>query len=298
LQHEAVLKNAWIRTAKNRYRGLFEIHLSVIFLGATALFGKLIDQSPATIVLGRTFFASIALLVGWFFFRQSLRIRTIRDGLGIGLLGVILAGHWMAFFHSIQVSTVAIGLLTFATFPIFVTFLEPLMFKERIRRFDIIVSVVAAGGLFLLIPEFDLSNSMTLGVAWGMVTSVTCALLVVLCRKYVARYPAMTLTFYQNVVAALCVLPFAGHAVPNIGGNDLAQLLLLGVVFTAFTHTLYVQGLKNVKAQLASMITCLEPIYGITLAFFFLQEVLSWRELCGGAVVIAAVLLATTRIRK
>jgi drug/metabolite transporter (DMT)-like permease len=130
-----------------------------------------------------------------------------------------------------------------------------------------------------------------------MVASVTCALLIVLCRKYVARYPAMTLTLYQNAVAALCVLPFGGHTVRNIGGNDLAQLLLLGVVFTALAQTLYVQGLKTVKAQLASVITCLEPVYGIALAYFLLDEGLSWRECGGGVAVIAAVLCATRRTR-
>ena len=47
------------------------------------------------------------------------------------LSGVILAIHWLTFFHAIQVSTVAIGLIGFATFPIFVTFLEPIMYRQK-----------------------------------------------------------------------------------------------------------------------------------------------------------------------
>lgn len=38
--------------------------------------------------------------------------------------------HWVSFFKSIQVSTVAVGLLSFSTYPVFTTFLEPLFFKR------------------------------------------------------------------------------------------------------------------------------------------------------------------------
>jgi hypothetical protein len=40
----------------------------------------------------------------------------------LGLLGLILAVHWITFFHAIQVSSVAVGLLAFSTFPVFITF--------------------------------------------------------------------------------------------------------------------------------------------------------------------------------
>ena len=51
--------------------------------------------------------------------------------LGAGFWLLIL---WIAFFKSIQVSTVAIGLLTFASYPLFTTFLEPVFFKEKLSQ--------------------------------------------------------------------------------------------------------------------------------------------------------------------
>ncbi|MFR6714479.1 MAG: EamA family transporter [Dorea longicatena] len=48
------------------------------------------------------------------------------------LTGVVMAIHWSSFFQSIQTSSVAIGTITFSTFPLFLTFLEPLLFHEKI----------------------------------------------------------------------------------------------------------------------------------------------------------------------
>ena len=44
------------------------------------------------------------------------------------LSGAILGAHWIAFFKSIQVSTVAIGLLSYVSYPLFTSVIEPIFF--------------------------------------------------------------------------------------------------------------------------------------------------------------------------
>ena len=75
----------------------------------------------------------------------------------------------------------------------------------------------------------------------------------------------------------------------------MSQLVLLGVVFTALAHSLFIRGMVVVKAQLASVIACLEPVYGILIALAVLHEIPSFRELLGGAVIICAIVYATKR---
>lgn len=210
-------------------------------------------------------------------------------------MGVILAVHWVTLFHSIQISTVAIGLLTFSSFPIFVTFLEPIFFGERLRAFDILISLAVFLGLVLVIPEFDLSNNFTLGVLWGTFSGFTFAVLSILNRKFVANYSALTVTLYQAAVACLILLSFVGDSALSVTGRELGQLILLGVVFTALAHSLFIRGMRVVKAQLASVIACLEPVYGILIALAILHEVPSLREILGGAVIICAIVYATKR---
>ena len=86
--------------------------------GFAGLFGKWIDLPPSAIVLGRTVVAAVALGT-----ILALR-RQFRGRLDwrLGLNGALLAVHWVAFFQAIQTAGVAIGLLGFATFPVFVAY--------------------------------------------------------------------------------------------------------------------------------------------------------------------------------
>lgn len=282
----------------NRFKGLPAIHIAVLLFGVAGLFGKFLDVSPSLIVFGRTLFAAIALLILLPVLKIRIRLHNIRDLVGFILMGVILAVHWVTFFHSIQISTVAIGLLTFSSFPIFVTFLEPIFFKERIRPVDIGISIMVFLGLALVVPEFDLSNNLTLGAFWGIVSGFTFAVLSILNRKFVADYSALTIAFYQDTIACLVLLPFAGTAIFHVNSSELWQLVLLGVVFTALAHTLFIRGMVAVRAQLAAIITCLEPVYGIVFALVLLNEVPSIRELVGGVIIIGAIVYATGQATK
>lgn len=276
-----------------RTQGLLAIHLAVLLFGVAGLFGKLLHTSPSVIVFGRTFFAAIALALVLLALRVRIRLIKPSDLLGFALMGGVLAVHWVTFFHSIQISTVAIGLLTFSSFPIFVTFLEPVFFNERLRTLDVLISIVVFTGLVLIIPEFDLTNNLTLGVLWGTLSGLTFAILSVMNRKYVNRYPALSIALFQDAVACLLLLPFAGAQALTLNQTELGLLALLGVVFTALAHTLFIRGMLTIRAQLASVIACLEPVYGVLLALILLSEVPSTRELIGGCIIISAIVLAT-----
>jgi len=97
-------------------QSLLEIHAAVVLFGLAGLFGKWLTFSPFIIVLGRVFFASLALFLFFLFSRQSMRISPTKNYAVFILLGLILAVHLVAFFHSIQISTVAIGLLSYSVF--------------------------------------------------------------------------------------------------------------------------------------------------------------------------------------
>ena len=74
--------------------------------------------------------------------------------------------------------------------------------------------------------------------------------------------------------------------------RELALLLLLGLGCTAIAHTLFIEGMRTVSAQLASLIASLEPVWGILFALALLGEVPSRRTLFGGAVILGAVACA------
>jgi drug/metabolite transporter (DMT)-like permease len=103
------------------------------------------------------------------------------------------------------------------------------------------------------------------------------------------------ISLYQFVAAALILLPVVLPQKPVLDGRSLALLALLGVVFTGISHTLFISGLKQVRAQTASVIASLEPVYGILATVVLIGEVPSLRELAGGAIILSMALWVSRR---
>lgn len=276
---------------------LIHIHIAVFLFGLAGLFGKLIDLPPTIIVLGRVVFATIFLAIILFSRKQSIKLKQRKDYFHLAILGIILAIHWTTFFQAIQVSTVAIGLLSFSTFPVFTTFMEPYFFKEKLKLFNIIIALITFSGIALVIPEFKIENNITQGVLWGISSGFTFSILSILNRKYVRQYSSLVIAFYQDAIATIALLPFLFLVQPIFHTSDILLLVLLGVVFTALAHTLFIKGLTNVKAQTASIITSLEPVYGIVFATILIQEIPEAKVLLGGLIILGCSFYATIKQR-
>ena len=80
--------------------------------------------------------------------------------------------------------------------------------------------------------------------------------------------------------------------------KDILLLALLGVCFTAIAHTLFIKGLTNVKTQTASIIACLEPVYGVVTAIFFLGEIPGLRVVFGGILILGTGFYVTIQTKK
>ena len=107
----------------------------------------------------------------------------------------------------------------------------------------------------------------------------------------------VAIAFWQNLWAALVLLPLAlaTDGIPALDGRSVALLLVLGLLCTAFAHTLFIGALTRVTAHAASVIAALEPVYGIVLALLLLGEVPSLRTLVGAVLIVGAAIVATRR---
>lgn len=278
-----------------RTRNLAEIHLSVVLFGLTGLFGKFISLPAPHIVLGRVFFASVSMGLYFFFRKKDVRLARGADYAAMAAVGAVLALHWTAFYLSVKLSTVAIGVLTFAAYPIFVTFLEPFFFREKLRGADVLAAFVMFGGVLLVVPRTGAGPDMTSGMIWGMVGSVSYAVMSLLNRKFVSRYEGSVVAFYEQGTAALLMLPILLFDRPHASSLDWALLAVLGVVLTGVAHSLFISGMRSVRAQTAGVIASLESVYGIAAAALLIGEFPTLRELAGGAVILGTAFVSTLR---
>jgi len=282
----------------SRAKNLFKIHIAVLLFGLTGLFGKFLDIPAHHIVLGRVFFASVSMGLYFYLRRISVKLNSRKDYIVILMLGALLAFHWTAFYRSVQVSTVAIALLTFSAYPIFVTFFEPIIFKEKLKKTDILLAIVMFIGVMFIVPDFDLSNNLTIGTIWGMVGCLTFAVMALLNRQLASKYAGSVIAFYEQGIATIVLLPTLIISRPEMTLTDWWLVILLGVVFTGLAHSLFIGGMKVIRAQTAGIIASLESVYGIIFAAIILHEIPSARELIGGAIILGTAFLSTMKSSK
>jgi len=271
---------------------LVALHVAVALFGFAGLFGKWLTLSPVAIVLGRTAIAAAALGI--------LRLRAREHApfdVRLAANGIVLAVHWVSFFAAIQVSTVAVGLLGFASFPLFVLVLDTLLSGRRWSAREGITAGAVTLGLVILVPSFAWQDRTVQGLGWGVLSGFTFALLAVRGRLLVATHAAAAIALWQNAFAALLLVP-----VVVVGGGlaqlpdrrDAALLVVLGLVCTALAHTLFIDSMRRVTAHVASVVAALEPVYGILLAWLLLGERPGMRTLAGGVLIVGAALFASS----
>lgn len=284
---------------KTRNQGLLLVHLAVLLFGFPGVIGKLLPLTPVQLTWFRVFLASLGLLTVLIWQKEKFGLKKSGDLWMILTSGLLLGLHWTAFFHSVQVSTVAVGMLSYSTFPIFTIFLEPWLLQVKFRRFYLLLALACFLGVALMVPEFRFSNRIFLGVAWGILSGLSFSFLTIINRVLSARYSSLLVAFYQDSLAMVFLMPLFLSSLPSpsFGVKGISLLLFLGLICTAGAHTMFIRGLRFIEARLTSLVSSLEPVYGIVLGYFWLQEVPELRTIFGGLLILASVAIISWQSR-
>jgi drug/metabolite transporter (DMT)-like permease len=268
--------------------GLLSVHGAVLIFSFTALFSKFISLPALEITIYRSLFAFVALAIYIAYKKQSYKLVSPSDYLVVGVLGILLAAHWVSYFYAMQVSSVAVGVIALYTYPVITVFLEPFFHGERPHIVDIMSSIAVLFGIYLIVPDFSLDNSVTIGVISGVFSAFMMALRNIMQRRYFSAYAASHALFYQTFVVVLVLYFFSDTVVASIAESQWWLLLLLGVAFTALPHTLFANALLHLKAKTVSLIACVQVVYAAIFAAVILGEWLTWNVVAGGLIVLSA----------
>lgn len=275
------------------HEGLLAVHGAIVLMGVTALFSKWISLPALDITLWRSLFAAGALALFVLARGAPLGLAQRRDYAMAGLLGTLLALHWATYFHSMQVSSVAVGIIALHAFPVLTVFLEPLFHGEKPQGRDLAAGLLVLLGIYLLVPDFSFDNATLQGVLWGLLSALLYALRNVLQRRYFHATRASHSLLFQAVAVVIVLAPFAGAGGVAIAPGQWLQLLMLGVFFTALPHTLFAHSLRFLRAKTASLVACLQVVYATLFAAVLLGEVPGWATVLGGVLVVGASVFET-----
>lgn len=279
-------------------QSLIYLHIAVLLFGGTALFAKLIGLNALDITAYRAAIAGVAICVLLTLQKKPIKLHHAKDYVIAILLGVAVGIHWVTYFAGMQLAGITVGMLAFFTYPVITVFLEPLFNKSKPKAKDIISAVVVIIGIYLLIPNVNLGDDITLGVVTGVVSALFFALRNITHKRYFSEYGGPQTMFYQTLVASLMLCTFIEVPITQINDTDLILLLIAGVVFTAMPHSLFAASLKHLSAATAGLISCLQPLYGTILAIIILHERPSVMTLIGGALIVSAACFETWSISR
>src|SRR5210317_984666 len=190
--------------------GLPCLYLAIFLLALTGLFAKLIPLDAISIIQLRGIVAAIGLALYSLLRKRNLRLPGIRTYAGVYALGLLLGVHWVTFFHAMQVSSVAVGMLALFSYPMITILLEPLFTSQRMKAGDVAAGVIMFSGLTVMISQdlFVLYGSVTQGVLWGVFSALLFALRNLFQKYHFNSVASDSLMFHQVVAVAVMLAIF------------------------------------------------------------------------------------------
>ncbi len=244
---------------------------------------------PSThLVAMRVTLGAVVLLV---YSAATSRISLPKTGRGrLALLGVVLAAHWLTFFLSLNLTTVAVSLALVYVGPVLAAALAGPILGERVGwQASVALGVALIGTLLVIRPG---SGATLAGVGAALASGVLLAVIMLLGKPLATSLGGLVVATWELVVAAIVLAPFTVQAV-RFSSQAWPQFVILGALFTGVAGVVYWSSMRNLPVAVVSVVMYLEPASAVVWAAIFLSErpdPLAW---LGVALVVAAGTLAS-----
>ena len=277
---------------------VFELLLATLFISTSGVLGKYIAMDPPVLVWWRSSLAMGFLFIYCKYKKVPLKIYSPKDFFVFVLGAIFMAAHWITYFYALKLSNVALGMLSLYTFPVITALLEPVFLKTKFNPIHLLLGGIVLLGIYILAPEFNLESSQVQGIILGLISALCYALRILIMKQYVVKYNGTTLMFYQVVMITVLLTPvFFVYKTASIE-TQYPYVLLLALLTTAIGHTLMVKKFSYFSVSTASIISSIQPIFGILLAFLFLSEIPTLNTFLGGLLILSTVVIESVRSKK
>ena len=285
-------------TQNSHTKHVLWLTVATICISTSGALGKFIDLPTPVLIWWRAALATIFLFVFCKYRNLSFKIYNHKDRKTFVLASIFMAAHWITYFYALKLSNVAIGMLTIFTFPVITAVLEPFFSKVSFDKVHILLGVLVLTGIYILAPEFDLQSSQLQGVLFGLLSALCYALRNLLLKYRGDAYNGSVLMFYQVLLISVLLSPVLFVLDSSNIQSQYPYVIILGLLTTAIGHTLFIRSLKYFKASTASIIGSSQPIFGIIIAYFFLNEIPTTHTFLGGSLILLTIVIESIRSNK
>jgi DME family drug/metabolite transporter len=217
------------------------------------------------------------------------RMRWDRSTLGLLALNAAFdALNVLAFFGAIQVTTVAIAVLTHYLAPIMIALAAPWIDRVPTRGARPAAAVALAGLAVMLEPWRAAADGAVLGALLGVASAACYAGNVFTVRRLAARIGAPRAMAYHALLAAAVMAPLAAGRIGAVTAADLTLLAIGAASIGAVSGIVFAWGLLRIGSARTAVLTFAEPLVAVTVGALVWDEPLHPLAALGGALVLAA----------
>jgi drug/metabolite transporter (DMT)-like permease len=259
-------------------RGRFLIFLAALLWSLAGVFIKLLESHPLTIVFYRSLFASLV-------FVPFLKSSEFRFNVPIIVSAISYTAAITAFVSANKLTTAANAIVLQYTAPVLVYLFSRLVLGERISTPNAVALAISMAGVGFISVDNAGEPEMS-GVLLALLSGVLFAIYMVNLQR-VKEFSATYLTWLNNLVCALLVLPFVTARLA-LSTDQLLIVVIMGVVQLGLPYFLFSRGLQTLPLQEAALIALIEPVLNPLWVALTIGEIPSFATLVGGAMILAA----------
>lgn len=289
-----------------------------IVLVAASLFGTLgplsrsaydagMEPTPFVAWRGAIGFLAAAVFVAWRVSRGTERLTRLGDldtSARVSLAVAALSGFFLnlAMFIAFDLVTVALALLAFYVYPVIVAVANVALGRETMDRPRVVALVLAVLGMVAVVAsQLDPASGIRLdavGLGLALAAAGFQALFVIISRSGYRQVPApqamsvvLATTVVCSTVLAVSLGRGEGLTYPLRDPSVLPLLLFTGLFAAAIPSILFLTGIRLVGGTRAGILMLFEPVVGVALAAWLLNERLVPIQVVGGLAILAAALI-------
>lgn len=266
-------------------------------LGALHLYAQ--NYSPETVLFYRFFTAALLLFVVILAKGSHFKI-SFREFRALVAFGFLFAVSSLTYYASFKYMDAGLASTLLFLYPLEVSVLMAVFFKEKIKTWTIVSIAVSMAGVALLYRGGDGVPLSTVGLMLAFASSISYAIYMVMANRIKLQMGSVKMTFYAICFCLVFLLLYSvtlGSGLPPLftQASSWGWGFMLGLVPTVLSLIFMVKAVKIIGSTPTAILGALEPVTAVTIGVLVFGEVLTGRLIAGILLILGSTVLIAAK---
>ena len=283
---------------KGKFPAKISFSMSMAIFGTIGVFTRLISLSSSEIALYRAVLAAIVIALFLALSKkkvfQGIKNKTL---VLLFLSGAAMGFNWILLFEAYNYTSLTAATLSYYFAPTIVLLSSPIVMKERLKKTGVLCFLLSSIGLVMVIAGGGggRGSDDLKGIFLGLGAAVLYAT-VILINKKIGEIDGIGRTFLQFISAIIVLTPYvslkSGFNLIGLDPTGWLSLLVLGIVHTGITYSVYFSSLPHLKGSEISLLSYIDPLTAMLISAFVLSEPTTLLQIAGGVLILGSTLFS------